>query len=276
MSFEKRIYRVQLYMRVMTFLGVILFGFLSIASYFDDAKSVSMSCFVPFWLMSLVAFISSLYKVEVTDMDISVTNYLRTKTLRWDEIASIIPKNDGYGFYITNQGTDTKLLISNQVVGFLEIAQWFKYKRPDLLKRETPSVFHQVLLPIFVFGGFGLIITIFTVYTLVESTKDLWSKLFLLVFGLSTLGLLLFLPKEIAFEGKNLVIKYFGRVKIIQASDVSGISIEHRMSQNISVYPIQVQLKNGKKLTFGNIREGSQALMSALEQWLQAYKPSSE
>ena len=48
------------------------------------------------------------------------------------------------------------------------------------------------------------------------------------------------------------------------------------MSQNISVYPIQVQLKNGKKLTFGNIREGSQALMSALEQWLQAYKPSSE
>lgn len=276
MSFEKRVYKVRLYPRVMTLLAVILFGFASIASYFDNERSLSMSCFVPLWLMSLVAFISSLYKVEVTDMGISVTNYLRTKTLRWDDIASMTPKNDGYGFYLSNQGADTKLLISNQVVGFLEIPQWIKNKRPDLLKRETPSTFHQVLLSLIVIAAFGLGTTLFSIYALIGSTEDLWGKIFFLVLGLVTLGSLLYIPKEIAFEGKNLVVRYFGRERIIQATDVTGVSIEQRMSQNISVYPVQVKLKNGKKLTFGNVREGSQALMSALEQWLQTYRPVSD
>ncbi len=268
MPVEKRIYRVRSYSRIMTFLAVLLFGFASVASYFDGEQSVSVSCFVPLWLMSLLAFISSLYKIEVTETEISVTNFLRNKTLHWGDIANMTPKNDGYGFYLSNQGVDTKLLISNQIVGFLEIIEWIKYKRPDLLKREIPSTFHQVLLTFMVIGIFGLGTTLFSIYTLIDNVEDFWSKIFFLAIGLISLGSLLFIPREIALEGKNLVVHYFGRDRVIHVDDVSGISMERRMSNNVSVYPIQVRLKDGKKLTFGNVREGSQALMTALEQWL--------
>lgn len=244
---ETQIYRLPLYMRIMTFLGIILFGFASIASYFDNEQVVSFSCFVPFSLFSLFAFISSLYKVELSDEKISVTNYLRTKTLRWHEIAKITPKSDGFGFYLSDQNVDVRIFISSQIVNFLELVESIKQKTPDLWRREIPRTFHQVLRSVLILVAFGGGIALYSIFGLVANANDLWAKIILLVFGLLILGISLSNPREITFEGNNLIMRYYGWEKSIQVNDVKEIYVEHKMSENLSMYPVQVKLKTEKQ-----------------------------
>ena len=116
------------------FLGIPMFGYASLGSFLDGEKILSIFVFVPIFLLSVYSFISSLYKVKVTDTEIHVTKHLQSKCLQWSEIANISPKRDGYGFYLSNHNDNTKLFISNQLVDFKELVEQIERKRPDLFK----------------------------------------------------------------------------------------------------------------------------------------------
>jgi len=116
------------------FAGILMFGFASLGSFIDGEKTLFLFVFIPIWLMSIFAFVSSLYKVELTETEIRVTKYLQSKTLQWNEISAITLRSDGFGFYLSNKNADTKIFISNQVVGFLELVEQIAQKCPELFR----------------------------------------------------------------------------------------------------------------------------------------------
>jgi len=114
------------------FVGAVMFVPMPFGLINEGEEVLALCMGLPISLLSLFTFISSLYKVKLTDKEISVTKYFQTKVLQWNEIVGVSLKSDGYGFYLKNDGESVKLFISNQVVNYEELVQQIERRRPDL------------------------------------------------------------------------------------------------------------------------------------------------
>ncbi|MBK9924619.1 MAG: hypothetical protein IPP66_04930 [Anaerolineales bacterium] len=272
-SIEQRIYRLPLFVRIIMGVGVIFFGFASVASYADKEEIVSFSCFIPFALVCLIGFVWSLYTIKVNDTEIAVTSFFHTNHLHWHEVSNIRFKDSG--FVLINHDGDIKLSINSQVVDFLEIVDVLRSKTETLWKNKTMTDFHTSLYSLMVFAGmglFGVLILYISMTSFIAGNDDVTTNIALLLIGLLCLGIAVIPPLKSSFEQDFLVITHLAWKRRIHISEIDGFFLEQKMIKNAFYYPVYVRLKNGKALVFNNLREGTFIFETTFQHWYEKYK----
>lgn len=271
-----RTYRYPGYIRFLMAFGTIFFMFLAffVANDFSITdKAIGASYpFVGFALFSLIPFVWTLYTIRITDDEIIVTNFLRAKRLRWNEVSKVEHKGDG--FRLKNHDEDVVLKIDAQVVKFIEILDYIKQRIPQVWDAEDVTEFHpsgNALSGIILFGFVGIYMMFAAMYGDTNGDENLSVRVLLFIFGLLCIGFLFFVTTRISVENEYLVVFHIGWKQRIHASEVEKIFMIQTRLENASSYQTHVKLKNKKTLRFTSLREGTFQLATSLEKWLQRY-----
>lgn len=262
---EPRTYRhpvIQLVMLVMMF-GILAIGFLV------SGSGTNITSSIPFLLFIAVIFMFSLFsltaKITISDEEISTTNLLGTKTLRWSEIESVSGR--GYGIKLHNRDGDVTVSPNPQLNGYDEVIEFIGSKRPDLfspqdygeMTKRWTGIVMLIVISVLLFG-MGLF--------LVTQTS---AGMIPLIFFLIVAGLMAFvflsMPKSVVLDGDTLLVKYYFREVLLRAHEIASLSLGYTRSRNGKNYFIRADLINKKYIRLSNIGSSLPISYLVLKNW---------
>jgi len=266
-----KIYRLPFFTRLMMFLSTTFFSVISYFA-FNDQQGAAGYVFVGFASLGLFAFVWSLHTVRITDQEIAVTNFLKTKSINWNEISYVIHKSDG--FRLRNHDEDVSLNISAQVENFFGIIEAINRFAPHAWTAQDIKVFHPSGVGLggtFLFTSFGIAMIVVTIKGFAEGGESLLTLGFLFVIGIISTCILFIMPLKISIEDDYLVITRLIGKRRIHVLEIDSVAMNRTMQHYAYHYQTYIKLKNGKSLPFANLREGAFAVSISLEKWLQKY-----
>jgi len=251
----------------MLFIGICFFGAISVLVKSSE-KIVVPLCFGPMMLLCLFEFVSTGYKITLTNDEISTHWFGRKKRIRWDEISSVSNRNIWGDLKLQSSDSSYSLRVDSQVEGYSEVVKLIEYKRPDLFDADIPDTFHWVIWGQLFLGGIGSFIVAMGIKGILE--HEMGAGLGLLALGLLTLSIVFTQTRTVALQDNDLVLKSLLRERRLKAQDIEAIYIDTASSGYGSVaHPITIRLTKGKTISLGGFREGPAMLYQALQAWWQ-------
>lgn len=139
-----RTYRYPASTRIMLFIGTCFFGVIPVLVKSSEKIGASL-CFGPMMLLCMLEFISTGYKITITNDEISTHWFGRERRMRWDEISSVRNRNIWGDLKLQSSNNSYSLRVDSQVEGYSEVIKLIEYKRPDLFNTDIPDTFHWVI-----------------------------------------------------------------------------------------------------------------------------------
>jgi hypothetical protein len=270
MSNISRTYRYPYFFPIFLVFGAAFFAFMEYLTVLNKEGLGLTIAFAAFSFACVYSAVSSIYSVTVTEKNVSVRRYFRTKTLAWNDIDEITPGllSD---LHLKNRDGDVTLLLSAQLNNFFEIVYTLKEKCPNAWMTQTPKTFHQSPWAALLFGLIGMCSMAMGIGAIAEGTQEkLWTGIVLGAMGFVPFFIALRVPRRLTFEDAEIAISYLAWERRIQRNEIKHIKIEQNRVQNILMYFVHLELKNGKKILLSNYKEGMITLIAALEIWIGA------
>ena len=221
----------------------------------------------------LYLFMPFVYRLVVSDEAISSINLFRTRTLAWNDITEIRPKNGS--IVLVNANDDIDVFVNPQIDDYPEVIKFIQQKRSDLWKLQQTTEFHQGIVEsvyLLILGAGFLALIGLAIFREGFSADRI--GLFLLVCAICAVAIWKGLSKirALSLENEVLIVKYILWKQPYHVRKVESVSLEQQMNKNQVNYPIHIRLSNGHQIILENIKEGNPILLDALEQWLLRYK----
>lgn len=266
-----KVYRIPASVRILYFVagcGCVFFAFLALIAALNNQKNLAVVLFAVFGLVILggaavFLFLRPLTRIEITEHAIGAYRLGRGISLRWEEIGKVKNKAAEDLTLISVEG-DKKVGISSQLLGFGEIIELLREKRPDLWMQR---VFHgRVGVPVFIaLCGIGLIVA--GMFGLKESV---WAGILLILFGSGAFTFLSQLIWLADIQGNKLRLKSALRERSIPAAEIKAVWLRDVSANMTAVsYSVLLELANEKRIPLVNFREGDPVLYNSLKLWLQ-------
>jgi len=287
MSNNSRIYRYPLMDKILLGFGAMMFGFLAYIAWVNQFgyKNRIVIVLLVFAVLCFIGFIGSFYSVTLTEKEIVVWDLFRVRRLAWTDIYEVIPSSYRDSFSLSDRHGDVKVYISSQVKGYLELTSLIKQRRPDIWKvRNTHTlqeieIFHQRPW-VAIYYGLGSIAMLAAIFLIPSSGNiviDNLGRLLSCIVGISVFVLVARTPRKLEFQGPSLILSFYGGWKnSIHVNEVRAFYIKQQNTRSGTVNILCLELENGKKLSFGDYKEGVPILANAFEKWMKKYKPSSD
>jgi len=234
-----------------------------------------------FSILCLIGFLGSFYSVTLTEKEIIVWDMFRVRRLTWNDIYEVVPSSYRDSFSLSDRNGDIKVYISSQVKGYLELVWLIKQRRPDIWKvRDTQTfqeieVFHQRpwVAIYYGLGSIGMIIAVFVIPSSGNIVIDNLGRLLFCIVGIYVFVLVARTPRKLEFQGPSLIFSFYGGwKKSIHVNEAKVFYVKQENTRGGVVNILYLELENGKKLNFGDYKEGMPMLVSAFERWMKKYK----
>lgn len=260
---EKSVYRVPYRGWDRMIFGALVSGiFLFLFAYAAKERSVSLffSLVFAFFAFTLIRFFFE--KITITDTNIVVTRYFRTKEIAWNDISDLEPKMTG--FLLRDSSRDTQVFVSAEVVNLWDFIKTVVRRRGDLL-HPTKTVFHESPLAAWLIGLAGLLFVCYSVAQIISNSVDLLERMVALLFGLGLVLLATFAPKRFSFEDDKLIVKTLAREYTIRVKDIDfgATSTSIVLNDRMLIIP-----KDGSLIHIRRLAEGMPAFMITFRIWL--------
>jgi len=128
---------------------------------------------------------------------------------------------------------------------------------------EAPrDVFHKSRL-LTIILGFGFVLSLWMAYT-IPLDGTLRIALVLMAVSFLLYGLL-FEIQTVEIFPTYLSIKYLCRTRLIAHADIEHVSMEQFTNKGVTSKYVRLRLRNGKKITVGNLREDPETVYEKLK-----------
>jgi len=243
------------------FLGLVLFGFLVYAG----VRNYFLFTVISIGIIAIGFYSTS--SVKVSDQEITTKKILKSKSLRWSEIARVSIR--GQTLRLHNRDEDIVLLIDPQLEGYSAILDLLFKKRPDLLNLGENNVMARSLLNHTLIIGYGLLIMMISIPLFIsrEHQFDWFFGLVFIGIGIYVIISWFLSAQSMVLENKDLLLISFFKEIHYSANDINSISLEKTRTKNGYVYFAQINLKSGKKIKLPGFKQGSVITYQMLKRW---------
>lgn len=240
---------------VITYIVILGFWFFWAIAMSSGWMALIFGLLLFFFVLDLVR---SFYdRITITDTEIIVTHYFRTKEIVWNDISDVKP---GWtGFLLSNASGDVQVFISGGTMDLWKFLKMVNKRRPDVL-RPSRSVFHENPAAALLFGGIGFFIAYIVTVEIITNPADLVQKVVALIFGISFVLLALFLPTWFSFAEDKLIVKTLLRERAVH---LRGLDFD--MGRHTSLFLIS---KDGYRVSMDNLLEGKPSFLLTFQCWL--------
>lgn len=269
-----KIYRYPKSTQIFLFLGVFFFTVVSFLI-FQDKKSIGVTvCTVPMAMVLTVYLWWSIFRVEVTDSEISTFRIGQKKSIRWDEIGEAKSKALENDLLLISVDAEKKIKISSQVVGYDEIIDQLRKKRPDLWKNELIRIFHQNASSSIFLALLALFLVAIGVKGIIQN-ESIISSLALLAFGFAIVAVISQVIWLVEIRNDELGLKTMWREQKIKRSAIKNVWLSGQDTGYLAVtHFVIIELIDNKPIRLGNFREGIPVLYNSLKSWHEGYSQS--
>lgn len=244
-------------------------------SNFFAINKLSVVWVASFLLLLFYSLFSFTYKIVVSDEAISSMYLFRDKTVGWDEIVEIRPKNGGLSLIASN--TNAEVYVNPQLDRYLDVVNLIQAKRPDLWRMNDMIVFHQSMVSSLVLLMLGSALPLVFGYPMIRDAFDDSRNLMLLLVMLSMSVFMIWKSVsriyKLSLMGNVLVAQYFFWKQEFDVTEVASVTLETELWDRAGVYyPVRIHLADGNTLNLQNVKEGNLVLENAIKLWLEKYK----
>lgn len=282
METKSRTYRYFSTITLFISLMAIFFACVAFASF--PSENIGGEWVVIFFLFVLSALclygtLFSTYSVAVTEKEIIAKYLWRRKILVWRGLDKIIPKSNG-SFSLLNRDNNTKIFISSQFKGYLDLVDFIKQRRPDLFTFDHDGHFSRTVIrnilvitvSLLAIGFVG-----FTLYLIFIGKGSLLlngSIIFLIGLSIYTLRGWSYSPQSFTLEGNTLVVNYLYKEVSYSADGISLIKLVNAGSLVGNSISVLIILKNKKLIKISGFQQGPLVSYFVLLQWHGKYAQS--
>jgi hypothetical protein len=266
-----KIYRFPKSIQFFLFLGMCFFIAISFLT-LQDKKSIGIAVIlIPIAIAVTVYFWWSIFRVEVSDHEISTFRIGQKRSIRWDEIGDVRSKALENDLLLTSRDGEKKLKISSQIVGYDEVVDQLRKKCPDLWKNEPLRIFHQSIgSPVFM-ALFALLFAVVGTKGIIEK-DSIFSSLVLLAFALVVIAILSRIIWLAEIQNDELCLRTVWGEQKIKVSEIKNIRLAGQdMGYSTVTHFVIIELVNNKSVRLGNFREGIPMLYNSLKSWFEEY-----
>jgi len=212
-------------------------------------------------------FIPFRYRLVVSDKVISSIDGLTEQTLMWDEVAEIIPERDGV-FLLPDQQSDIGIYINSQIESYSEVIGCARQKRPDLLKFEDITEFHQSNIEslFLLVVGACLMFRLGGTFLRNALVNGNITQLLLLL-ALSALIIWKSISKihSLSLLDDTLIIRYFFWHQAFKVNEIELVELEQQMEEEPPSDFVHIRLKNETEIVLDKVLEGNSVLVSVIK-----------
>jgi hypothetical protein len=230
---------------------------------------------IPFILLMAILFVFVIFaytaKTIVSEEEITTSNLLGSKTLRWTEIHRVSGR--GYGIKLHNFDEDVTVAPTHRLPGYEEVVEWIGRKRPDLFSSQEYSEMKRGVGQVF-----GLLIALLVIAGV--AVLFLWAEpdttdisntvlpIIFLGFVFLTLGAsLLSAPQSVTIEGGTLVLKYLLSEKTLLANEIASVNYSYTRTRNGKRYFIALNLADRRTLRIAGLNLSLPIAYLVLKNW---------
>ena len=253
------------------FLGMCFFIAISFLT-LQDQKSIGVAVImIPIAIAVTVYFWWSIFRVEVSDHEISTFRIGQKRSIRWDEIGEVRSKALENDLLLTSRDGDKKVKISSQIVGYEEVIDQLRKKCPDLWKNEPSRTFHQSIRSPLFMSLFAFLFIAVGTKGLIEKDSII-SSLVVFALGLVIVAMLSGIAWLAEIQNDELCLRTVWGEKKIKVSEIKNIRLAGQDTGYSTVtHFVIIELVNNKSVRLGNFREGIPMLYNSLKSWFEGY-----